>query len=211
MSVLDHRDLAYRSENGVFFCPVCGREVPYERKRVRQFLTFFGLPLVPGAVAAEYIECRECHRTFRDIVLSHDLEAPAEAMTSECQRGVRRIMTQMLLADGRVDEKEVCAVRRIFKQITDGDITEADVYDDIRRIGEEGATIEEYLISLAGSLNTAGKELVLRAAFLVAAADGEFQQEERDLLNRLAKALGMSQRQSGGVLASLLMDQLCDP
>ena len=71
--------------------------------------------------------------------------------------------------------------------------------------------MEEYLSTIADNLNAAGKELVLKAAFFVATADHEYHEKERNLLTSLAQALGMSERHSGGILTSLLVDQLCDP
>ena len=66
--------------------------------------------------------------------------------------------------------------------------------------------MEEYLGSVVGSLNDQGKELVVKAAFMVAAADGEFQDEEQELMKRIGKSLQMSSSHLNGVMSEMLSD-----
>lgn len=56
---------------------------------------------------------------------------------------------------------------------------------------------------MAPGLNDHGKEMVLRGAFLVAVADGTFQDEEMELISRLSEALDMTSAHVDGVLRSM--------
>ena len=51
--------------------------------------------------------------------------------------------------------------------------------------------LETYLAGLLGRLNDDGKEMVLRASFLVAQADGHLDTKEIDLLHQIANNLEM--------------------
>ena len=45
-----------------------------------------------------------------------------------------------------------------------------------------------------------GKELIVKAAFMVVAADGDLHQKEKELLARLAQALGMTSAHLTGIV-----------
>jgi len=60
-----------------------------------------------------------------------------------------------------------------------------------------------FLSELEPYLNENGRELVLKAAILVATADGNLHAEEKKLITRIGKALGMSPAHVMGVFNEL--------
>ena len=45
-------------ERGSFFCPSCGSEEEFHRKRVKRYGTLFFIPTIPLGDIGEYIECQ---------------------------------------------------------------------------------------------------------------------------------------------------------
>ena len=194
--------VTYTTDRGVFHCPSCGRQ-PYEKKRVRRFFSLFSIPLVPLGLLGEYVECSQCGDTYRPDVLDFDPEVAKREVEAESQAGIKRTMVLMCLADGVIDDKEVAEIRRIYTEVAGKEIAESQVWDEIARAREDGRQLTEYLSSLVGVLNDRGKELIIRAAFLVAASDGDFQEPEQHLMVELGEALEVSSARLRSVLGSI--------
>ena len=58
--------------------------------------------------------------------------------------------------------------------------------------------------SMTPSLNDYGKEMVIKAAFLTASADGKIDSEEKRLLTELASALEMSPSHLNAVIQEMV-------
>jgi tellurite resistance protein len=198
------RGVTYSHETGEFFCPGCGSEQPFDHKRVRRFFTLYFIPLIPLDLLGEYIECESCDGSFDPQVLQLTGGGVGDvAFEAEYHRAVRRIMVLMMLADGVIDDDEVTTICEIYGRLADAELTEQGVRTEAADAQREGQSVHEYLQSLLGSLNDAGKEMVVKAAYFVAAADGVIADEERQLLNEIGKALEMSTAHFKGVLAEL--------
>ena len=199
------RGITYSSGQGNFYCPSCGTQ-PYRQKRVRRFFTLYFIPVIPLDLLGEYVECCQCQGTYRVEVLDLDPGIDKEQVEAEFQLAIKRTMVLMCLADGVVDDSEVAAIRKVYGQIADRELTERDIRDEISTAQRDGRRVAEYLGSLVGVLNDNGKEMIVKAAFLVAAADGEFQDEEKELLAEIGQALQMSSAHVSGVIAAMLDD-----
>ena len=88
-----------------------------------------------------------------------------------------------------VDDAEVSHIIAAYQTVGGEPISEAEV----RAAGADPQTpdLDAHLSRMAGQLNEQGKLAVVRSAFRVAAADGEFQEEERALMAKLATALSV--------------------
>ncbi|MHC4401849.1 MAG: tellurite resistance TerB family protein [Planctomycetota bacterium] len=206
MIIFGTRGVTYSGGSGSFFCPSCDGQQPYAHKRVRRFFSLYFIPVIPLDLVGEYIECASCRGTFQTGVLDFDPAAAQKRFEAEFERGIKRVMVQMALADGVIEDEEVETIRKIYGDLTRVDITEADVRAEIEQALADGRRIEEFLGAMAGNLNDSGKELVVKAAFFVAAADGVFQEEEKALLGSIGNALKMSPAHFNGVIASLTGD-----
>ena len=207
MIIYGTRGVTYSSGTGDFFCPNCNGRRAYKRKRVRKCVTLYFIPVIPLGLHGEYIECQTCKGTFNENVLNYDPQAGEKRLEAEFQKGIKRVMVQMLLADGVVNDNEIQSIQAIYQRIAQEAISENEIRAEIETVRSDGRGVEAYLTSLAGSLNSNGKELIVRAAFSIAASDGEFQKEETALLTSIGQSLDMTPAHLEGVISSILADK----
>ncbi len=62
-----HRDRT--TSSGLFVCPEEGMERAYWSHRVRNWFHVLSVPVVPGAVVGEYVECFACGASFDPKIL----------------------------------------------------------------------------------------------------------------------------------------------
>jgi len=197
------RGITYAKEKGNFHCPQCGPGT-FAHKRVRRFFTLYFIPLIPLDLLGEYVECGTCRSSFKQEVLNFDPSAEDRQFEAEFHVAIRRTMALMALADGVIEPEEVTAICDIYSQIANRQISPDEVQQEIDAARNDGRGIEVYMRSLLGGLNDHGKEMVVTAAFMVAAADGEFHDDEQALMLRIGKALEMSSAHLNGVMTGLL-------
>ena len=206
MIIFGTRGVTYSAGNGDFYCPTCHDQQPYKHKRVRRFFTLYFVPLIPLNVQGEYIECGQCQGSYRLEVLDFDPEAGAAEFEAEFHRAIKRVMVEMMLADGVVDAEEVAVIKDIYKQLAGTEISEDDVRAEIVEAETRTGDVTAALAEMAGNLNDSGKEMVVKAAFMVAAADGEFQEEEKKLIGSIGESLEMSPAHMNGVISSMMQE-----
>lgn len=204
MIIFGTSGITYNKDTSEFFCPSCAATQPYKHKRVRRFFTLYFIPMIPLDLVGEYVECQQCRGTFRLEVLDYDSESVAEEFEAEFHIAVRCVMVRMMLADGAIDDKEVEIIRQIYGQLTNRDIPPAAVLAEAESASADQRGVEAFLSPIAGNLNDEGKEMVVQGAFLVAAADGEFHDDEKTLLASIGHALGMSDAHLHGVISSMM-------
>jgi tellurite resistance protein len=201
MIIFGTRGVTSRIDNGSFYCPECRSTREYAKKRVRRFFTLYFIPVIPLDTLGEYIECKFCKNTFRENVLDYRPEAAATNFEAEFHKSIRRVMILMMLADGEIGDSEIQSIQQIYSEISGSQISQSDVRKEIAIAYQENLPVTDYLKRVSPYLNDNGKELVLRSAFIVAAADGVLQKEERKLLTEIAQAIQMSPSHFRGVLA----------
>jgi tellurite resistance protein len=161
------------------------------------------IPLFPGEVLGEYVECQACMSTYKPTVLQYDPAQAARAFESAYQSGVRRVMVQMLQADGSFDAAEIQLVKGLHHRLVGQPLTEEQIQAEAKAILEDKRDMLAYLKELGGMLNDKGRAAIIKAAYLVAITDGTLQQAEIDLMNRMALALGLSGEQVKTAIAEL--------
>jgi uncharacterized tellurite resistance protein B-like protein len=189
---------------GEFHCPGCARTNPYRHKSVRRFFTLYFIPLIPLDHLGEFIECQSCKATYHLQVLDQQPEAQAEAIEAHFQSGARKVMISMLLADGVIDDGEVTVIQNIYQDIAGRPLAEADLRTEIARIQASGETLADLLSEMRGYLNPEGAEMIVRAGFQVAMADGEYHESEHTLLWQIAQGLGITPAHFKGLLSELV-------
>jgi tellurite resistance protein len=198
------RGVRMASDSGSFHCPVCGPQ-SYTHHTVRRFFTLYFIPIIPLDVIGTYIECGRCDRSYHPDVLSFRPQ-PDRRFEAEFEIAVRRTMVMMCLADGVVDDEEIETIRRVFGRIAKREISEEEVSDEIVKAMQQGGTVGQYLGGVVGRLNDAGKEMVVKAAFLVAAADGDFAESEQALLGEIGRALHLRPGHVDKIVNGMLAD-----
>ncbi|MCJ8315048.1 MAG: TerB family tellurite resistance protein [Saccharospirillaceae bacterium] len=203
MIIFGTRSLTTTPESGNFNCPSCNNVQPYGLKRVRRFFTLYFIPVIPLDKLGEYVECKSCKDTYKNDILKYDPAANSEAFEAEYHVGIKKVMIHVLLADGVIDDSEVEVVMDIYQRISGNEISKESLLDEIKNIQKTNESLSNILLNLSGTLNDEGKERVIQAAVYVALADGEFQQEEADLVSKIGKELGMTKAHTQGVVSSV--------
>ncbi len=200
------RGVTSTADRGQFHCPDCGQS-PYRHQKVRRFFTLYFIPLIPLDTLGEYVECGQCNGTYKPGVLSYNPAAGRAEFEAQFHIAVRRTMVLMCLADGVVDPEEVAMIQRVYGQLVGREISAEEVHTEIAAAQADPRPVAQFLAgSMAGMLNDGGKQLVLKAAFMVAAADGDFADEEKALLADIGKALQMTAKEFNAAIDELLSD-----
>lgn len=200
MIIFGTRGVTMNHEKGNFDCPGCG-QAAYAHKRVRRFFTLYFIPVIPLDLLGEYVECSSCKETYKPEVLSYDRSGANAEFEAEFHNATRAVMVMMMLADGIIDDDEVTTISKVYEAMTGKPLEEAAVRRQAAEL--QGRDVLEVMRALAGTLNDNGKETVLRAAFMVAAADGNIADEEVQLLGEIGNTLDMSKAHLKGVLQTL--------
>lgn len=201
--IFGSRAVTTTRDRGQFHCPKCAARIPYAHKRVRRFFSLYFIPLIPLDLLGEYIECSRCRGTYDVAVLRHDPAKAQAKIEAQFERVAKRTMVMMMLADGVVDDEEIRTIRRVHSNIFKVELSTEDVQAEIRKAQQSPLSLTDQLSKLAGNLNAEGKEVVVQAAFLVAAADGKLEDSETKLLGEIGQALGMTPAHFRGVIDSM--------
>jgi tellurite resistance protein len=205
------RGVTYGSEGGQFYCPDCSDRKSYLHRRVRRFFTLYFIPLIPLDLVGEYIECQTCSSTYKTSILEYDPQKASAAEEAEFQKAIRRVLVLMMLADGVIEESEIEAIQTIMGKLEDREVKRAEIESEITRAQKESQDIQQYCRGMAGYLNDSGREMVVKAAILVAGADGKFDDSERDALAGIATALNMSRAHFSGIVREMTADAPAAP
>jgi uncharacterized tellurite resistance protein B-like protein len=187
---------------GSFFCPQCSGERQYKHQHVRRFFTLFFIPLIPLDELGNYVECQACTGTYKPEVLSFDPTAERRRIDAEFHGAIKVVMIHMLLADGEVEDAEIEAIGRVIAQLSGKEPDMALLREQVGSSAVARRNPVDVAHEVAGTLNVAGKEMVIRAAITVALADGVLAPKESKLLMELAGALELS----GAHVKGLLME-----
>lgn len=189
-------------KQGDFYCPNCDASQHFKMKRVRRYLSFYQIPLIPMEALGEYVECLACLDTYKPKVLEQRVELSPQEFQAEYHNAIKEIMIRILIADGRVDMNELDMLQNIYQRITRKTLEQDELEAEIVRLKNSQTTLEDALVRLQGNLNDHGKELVIRAAFYVAMSDGNFHENEQEFLAGVAENLGMTPAHFQGVIST---------
>ena len=207
MIIFGTRGITYTKDSGGFHCPECGSPESYSHKRVRRFFTLYFIPLIPLDLHGEYIECQRCDNTYKLDILKYYPEANVAAFEAEFHLAIKRIMIEMVISDDEVEDKEIQTLIGIYKHLTEKDLSSESLQREIDNAKKKSIGIPSLLNSIAGNLNDHGKEMVVRAAYLIAAADGVIHDKEIESLGLLQTALQLSPAHFKGILSEFQESQ----
>ena len=195
------RGVTSTRSRGNFFCPQCGDGSSYNHKSVRRFFTLYFIPVIPLGNLGEYIECAHCQGTFDMSILDYQPGLQRDQIQAKFMIAMKQVMIGMLLADGVIDDAEVTEIQNIFEDLTDVQVTEQDLREEIHVFQERGTDTLQMAREIAELLNDSGKEMVIRAAYRIAASDGVVDPSETAFLDEVAHALNLSRAHFRGILA----------
>ncbi len=204
MIIFGTRGVRFTKAQGQFQCPQCACQQPYKHKNVRRFFTLYFIPLIPLDSLGEYIECQVCKNTFVTRVLEY--EKPEDKLSqflSEYQKAVKKVLILMLLADGIIDDREKFEIKAQYKDLTGHDLQIEDLNKEIEKVQFENMDVKTYLSSISSTLNSQGKENILKAGFAVAASDNILDSTEMNLIHEMGVAMEMTTHHVKGILLHL--------
>jgi tellurite resistance protein len=204
MIIYGSRGITRTRAKGVFHCPQCTTKVNYKHKRVTRWFTLYFIPTFPTGTAAEYVECQKCQGTFDVGAISYDPEVEREKFEAAYLSGMKRVMVQVMLADGEIQPAEVQLLRGIYKNVANRVLGQQEIDAEVDALRAQKADPFFYLGNLGEMLNEDGKVRVLRAAVLVATADGSLQASEQQLLAKIARALSLGESKFRQVVNEVL-------
>ena len=185
---------------GIFYCPNCAEKTKYLHKQVRKAATVFFVSVAKLGLLGEYIECQRCQCTFELGVLDYDPEEEQKVFLAEYHRAIKRVLTMMMLADGKIDNEELNLIKNIYNNIIGQHYSDDEIKYEIQECENNPQSLHEYLNSVGPKLNESGKELIIKVAYWISIADGEYGKNEERLLKQVAKILDISRAHLNGII-----------
>ena len=185
-------------DSGTFNCPTCNTETDYIHKQVHQAATVFFISVANLKLLGEYIECQECFDTYEMDVLSG-----GDKYESYVHLAVKRIMTMIMLIDGKIDEEEKNTIKEFMEAITGDTLSDDELDEEIQFCKDNPDNPEDFLKTMFPYMNKEGGELVYKCCYHVALSDGELDSSEEKLLKRVAEILQLSSAHVKGIMAEI--------
>jgi tellurite resistance protein len=114
---------------------------------------------------------------------------------------VLKTLVFMMLADDVIDPREQASIIQIFGefgQVVDNDTLEMEIEGASKNLQDPISYLRKAYAKV--EINEQEKAVLLKSAYKVALADGDFDESERALLTRMALILGVSLEELGGIL-----------
>ncbi|UCC23147.1 MAG: TerB family tellurite resistance protein, partial [Planctomycetota bacterium] len=186
---------------GEFYCPECNAHTHYHHNQVHEKATVFFVPVVNLKLLGEYIECQSCGSTYKMEILDYDPEKEQQEIKALYLGGIKKVMTTMMLADGRIDENEKSMMKDVYKNIAGSALSDYEIDEEIKSCKANPVGLDNCLKELFPYLNEAGKEAIIKAAYWISVADGEVDKEEKNLLIKLGKRFQISNAHLKGIIS----------
>ena len=189
---------------GTFTCPQCQSETNFEKRRAREWFHLYFIPIIPLKTHPPYVECKSCKATFVEGVLNADTGANSDTIRAEFETAALAILVRMAWADGRIDPEEVDAIFNVVNAMCAREFSRVDVE---AAIAEAENSIDDALsvaTRVGHLLNDEGKEMIMQAVFHIAAADGDFDRSEHEMMLEIGAGLGLRPAHVKGVIAQLI-------
>ncbi len=110
--------------------------------------------------------------------------------------GLKKAMTMMMLADGKIEESEKAMMKGIYQHVADAELSNEEIDNEINSCKENPIDLEVYLEELFSQLNESGRETIIKVAYWVSIADGEVDKREE----KLAKYFQISDAHLKGII-----------
>lgn len=203
MIIFGTRGVKSTLNQGQFNCPQCESTRAYKHKKVTRFFTLYFIPLIPLGRLGEFVECQACKGTFIPNVLNYNKNQQSNSFLAEYEKAMKHCMVLIMLADGEIDENEMVTVQKIINKFGHNDISLDQLSKYVEEVQQKPEDISTYLRKVTPALNEHGKEMIIKCAISVAAADGNIDDSEINLINEMAKVMEMSSSHLKGILSEM--------
>jgi len=205
MIIFGTKGRSIKMDSGEFHCPNCNTPRTYHKNYVQDWFTLYFIPTFPvSSKKNEHIECEECSSIYHLDVINHKAGLNDEEMASEYEKALQNVLCLMIIADNKVEDREVKTVSDIFNKLTNNKkLSRAKIDKTIIKLKKDDLTVDEYLKDIRPYLNVEHRELIIKAMYYVAGSDGYLDGRESELLMYTAKVLEMTSAHIKGVLSEL--------
>lgn len=181
-----------------FVCPQCGVDRTGNVVDQRRWMSVLGIPLVPLAVLDPMVECSACaHRSGIGVLTVPTSSTLGDLLAQALRHAIASVLRAGDSAAAPTAEVERRAVAIMRNAGFDYDRFDLD--RDLAHLHDAGTT--PMMLPLADELTAHGKQGLLHRLYGLAAAAGEPNRAQRDVLVRIGVALGMAAPHINGVLA----------
>ncbi len=197
----------------VFFCPACGGDRAGARRNARRWFTLFWIPVVPLNQVGVVVECESCHHHFDPVVARR----PTTRDLASILANAARALTAMVVRTGEpsgdptattaMHTMHTAAVEHVRWSVPSYD--PATLASDVASI--DPALAEQYVGPLADALEVSGKELLLADLVRVALAAGTVTPDQREVIDRAGRGLGLTPAHITGIVSSVVAARTAEP
>lgn len=191
-------------DRGTFLCPNCESETSFEKRRAKSWFHLYFIPLIPLKTYPNFVECRSCAATFVEGVLNSSNHANSNGIRAEFEKASLAILVRMAWADGKIERDEVEAIHSVVNHMSTHEYSYEDIESEISAAENSHEDALSVAKNVGNMINDSGREIILQAVFHVAVSDGEFAEQEQDLIWQIGDGLGMTPAHVRGVLSELL-------
>lgn len=190
-------------DQGTFDCPNCRSNTNFEVRRAKQWFHLYFIPIIPLNTYPPYVECRSCQATFVEEVLNAGTGADSQNIRAEFETATLKILARMAWADGIIEESEVAEIYKVVNSICAKEFSMDDIEAEIRDAENNPEDALAIATRVGNLVNESGKELIIQAVYLIAAADGVFAKEEQEMILEVGAGLGLRPAHVRGLLMEL--------
>lgn len=123
---------------------------------------------------------------------------------------VRRVMVRVAMVDGELHQSEVARLRWNVGRLAGQTPTEAQVDADVAEVQARAVPLSELLAQARRELDIDGRRAVVRAAYIIATADGEVPQAEERLVKEIARGLDVSPEEFRALVSPMALARALD-
>ena len=115
---------------------------------------------------------------------------------------LRRVMCAVMVVDEEICDREIATIQRVFREFSGQDVDAR----ELRREMEDNDLADplEALRKIEPLLSTHAKEIILKAALIVADADGKILNEEELMIAKIGAFLGLSPAHVRGIVCEMI-------
>jgi uncharacterized tellurite resistance protein B-like protein len=188
---------------GEFYCPQCETYTRYLHQQVHQKATVFFVPVANLKLLGEYVECQSCDGTYKMEILDYDPQEEQREIEALYRTGIKKVMTMMMLADGKIEDSEIAMMKDIYRKVTQDDLLDYQIKEEIENCKRHPMDMEKLLKGIFPCLNEHGREMIFKIAYYIAIADNKYISEEEKLLKKIGKILQLSPAHIKGIIAEI--------
>ncbi|MEE8500243.1 MAG: TerB family tellurite resistance protein [Kiloniellales bacterium] len=138
--------------------------------------------------------------------LFHRVRGPEGRAVQQAKVSVTALvqsMVAMSVADGKLDEQEIAVISQIYEQLTGAALESELIRETADEMRKHDFSISDALVQVQGQIDRSTKQLIVKAAYFVMAADSEVDEEEKKLLSEIAGSLRISDAEFGEILSEV--------